>query len=164
MKKLSILLIAIVIVSCHQTKKEVLNNEVLVSTSEEKSFDWLLGDWERLHEKEGKRTFEFWKKINTNEYAGIGFTMKDKDTIWQETMRLVDTDGNWNLLVKAPEDSKPTLFKMTNHNDNEFTCENKEIEFPNKIKYWKNGNKMNALVSNAEMEIPFEFEKLKIKK
>ena len=87
--------------------------------------------------------------------------MKDKDTVWQETMRLVDTNGTWNLVVKAPDEIKPTLFKMTNHTDNEFTCENHEIEFPNKIKYWKNGDKMNALVSNPEMEIPFEFEKLK---
>lgn len=45
------------------------------------------------------------------------------------------------------------------HNQNEFTCENNEIDFINKIKYFKNGDKTNASVSNSEMEIVFEFEK-----
>lgn len=161
MKKLLILFFGILIVSCNGHKKEILEKKTEEIASEQTSFDWLLGDWERLGEKEGKRTFEKWQKINANEYSGIGFTMKDKDTVWQETMKLVDTNGTWNLVVKAPDEIKPTLFKMTNHTDNEFTCENHEIEFPNKIKYWKNGDKMNALVSNPEMEIPFEFEKLK---
>ena len=159
MKKLLIVLFGILIVSCNQNKNEALEKKTVEITIEQTSFDWLLGNWERLGEKDGKRTFEKWQKISKNEYSGIGFTMKDKDTVWQETMKLVATDGTWNLLVKAPSDPKPTLFKMTNHTDNEFTCENHEIEFPNKIKYWKNGEKLNALVSNPEMEIPFEFEK-----
>ena len=49
---------------------------------------------------------------------------------------------------------------MTNHSENEFTCENTEIDFPNKIRYWKNGDKINASVSNTEMEIQFELKRL----
>jgi hypothetical protein len=50
-------------------------------------------------------------------------------------------------------------FKGISHSVDEFICENKEIDFPNKIKYWKNGNKLNASVSSPDVEIPFEFEK-----
>ena len=148
--------------SCNQSKKEKQKEEIKSETMIEKSenFDWLLGKWKRLNEEEGKETFENWNKINETEYSGIGFTMQNGDTIKQEKIRLTKTSGKWNLTVKVPEESESITFNGISHNETEFTCENNEIDFPNKIKYWKNGNRINAMVSGAEMEIPFEFEKL----
>ena len=34
-------------------------------------------------------------------------------------------------------------------------------QFPKKVKYWVEGEKIKATISNEEMEIPFEFEKIK---
>ena len=148
--------------SCNQTKKEKQKEEIKSETMIEKSenFDWLLGKWKRLNEEEGKETFENWNKINETKYSGIGFTMQNGDTIKQEKIRLTKTSGKWNLTVKVPEESESITFNGISHNETEFTCENNEIDFPNKIKYWKNGNRINAMVSGGEMEIPFEFEKL----
>ncbi|MGZ2368387.1 hypothetical protein ACXR6G_01200 [Ancylomarina sp. YFZ004] len=163
MKKILILLIGVLIISCNQRKKENQKTDVKPTTLIEKSenFDWLLGKWKRLNEEEGKETFENWEKIKETEYSGLGFTMQNGDTIKQEKIRLTQTSGKWNLTVKVPEESESTTFNGVSHNDNEFTCENNEIDFPNKIKYWKNGNKINATVSGGEMKISFEFEKLK---
>ena len=155
MKKILILLIGILITSCNQTKKEKQKDEI-----KSENFDWLLGKWKRLNEEEEKETFENWNKINETEYSGIGFTMQNGDTIKQEKIRLTKTSGKWNLTVKVPEESESITFNGISHNETEFTCENNEIDFPNKIKYWKNGNRINAMVSGGEMEIPFEFEKL----
>tara|TARA_B110000093_G_C12764288_1_gene323858 strand:- start:153 stop:647 length:495 start_codon:yes stop_codon:yes gene_type:complete len=162
MKKILILLIGILIMSCNQSKKEKQKEEIKSETMIEKSenFDWLLGKWKRLNEEEEKETFENWNKINETEYSGIGFTMQNGDTIKQEKIRLTKTSGKWNLTVKVPEESESITFNGISHNETEFTCENNEIDFPNKIKYWKNGNRINAMVSGGEMEIPFEFEKL----
>jgi len=148
--------------SCNQTKKEKQKEGIKSETMIEKSenFDWLLGKWKRLNEEEGKETFENWNKINDTEYSGIGFTMQNGDTIKQEKIRLTKTSGKWNLTVKVPEEPESITFNGISHNETEFTCENNEIDFPNKIKYWKNGNRINAMVSGGEMEIPFEFEKL----
>ena len=148
--------------SCNQTKKEKQKEGIKSETMIEKSenFDWLLGKWKRLNEEEGKETFENWNKINDTEYSGIGFTMQNGDTIKQEKIRLTKTSEKWNLTVKVPEESESITFNGISHNETEFTCENNEIDFPNKIKYWKNGNRINAMVSGGEMEIPFEFEKL----
>jgi len=148
--------------SCNQSKKEKQKEEIKSETMIEKSenFDWLLGKWKRLNEEEEKETFENWNKINETEYSGIGFTMQNGDTIKQEKIRLTKTSGKWNLTVKVPEESESITFNGISHNETEFTCENNEIDFPNKIKYWKNGNRINAMVSGGEMEIPFEFEKL----
>ena len=162
MKKILILLIGVLIISYNQSKKE--NQETYVKSTalieKSENFDWLLGKWKRLNEGEGKKTFENWKKIKKKEYSGIGFTMQNGDTIKQETIRLTKTSGKWNLIVKVPEEPESITFNGVSHSGTEFTCENNEIDFPNKIKYWKNGNKINATVSGGEMKISFEFEKM----
>lgn len=162
MKKTLLVLAGILIISCNQSKKENPKANTKSNTSAEisENFDWLLGKWKRLNEKEGKETLENWEKVSNTEYAGLGFTMQNGDTINQENMWLVQTNGKWDLTVKVPEESESVSFKGTDHNESEFICENHEIEFPNKIKYWINGERLNATVSNSEMEIPFEFEKL----
>ena len=158
MQKALLVLIGILTISCNQSKKE--NPKANTSAEITKNFDWLLGKWKRLNEKEGKETFENWEKISNTEYKGIGFTMQNGDTLNQEIMRLIQTNGKWDLIVKVPEEAESIMFMGTSHNDSEFICENHEIDFPNKIKYWINGQRLNASVSNSEMEIPFEFEKL----
>ena len=62
--------------------------------------------------------------------------------------------------MKVPNEPESITFEGTSHDKNEFICENTEIDFPNKIKYWKNGSNINASVSGVDMEIPFEFERL----
>lgn len=150
--------------SCNQTKKNNSDSKSVERkteiTEQTENFDWLLGKWKRLNEEEGKETFENWKKINETEYSGIGFTMQNGDTIKQEKIQLIKSNINWDIIVKVPEESGSITFKGTSHNENEFTCENKELDFPNKIKYWKNGKNISAMVSGGEMEISFEFEKL----
>jgi len=163
MKKIWILLFGVLLVSCNQkskSKQEVVAENTEVS-DEAINFDWLLGKWRRANEEEGKETFENWKKMNDSEYKGLGFTMQNGDTIKQEKIKLIYIKGNWDLKVKAPEDPEFITFKGTSFNKNEFICENSELEFPNKIKYWKNGEKINAAVSGGDFEISFEFEKLK---
>ena len=162
MNKTLLVLAGILIISCNQSKKENQKANTKSNTSSEitENFDWLLGKWKRLNEEEGKETLENWEKISNTEYAGIGFTMQNGDTLNQENMRLVQTDGKWDLIVNVPEELESVSFMGTEHNKSEFICENHEIEFPNKIKYWINGERLNATVSNSEMEIPFEFEKL----
>lgn len=164
MKKIGLfLLIGILIASCNQNQKKNPNEREAEPTKMNQvveNFDWLLGQWKRLDEEEGKETFENWDKISETRYSGIGFTMQHGDTIKQERIRLTKINGGWNLTVKVPEETESITFKMIDFSESDFTCENNEIDFPNKIKYWKNGAKINASVSNSEMEIPFEFEKL----
>ena len=70
--------------SCNSTTKKTDNN----SEKQIENFDWLLGNWERLHEEQGKETFENWKKISQNEYSGIEFTIQGSDTIKEEEFRI----------------------------------------------------------------------------
>ena len=144
----------------YNNKGTKINVEEQISNE---NFDWLLGNWIRNNEEEGIETYEVWIKKSSYVYIGIGFTMQDNDTLKQEKIRLIKTDEKWNLEVQSPGDSNPIIFNMTSYSDQEFICENKVLDFPKLIKYWKNGNKIHALVSGDNMEIPFEFERVKIK-
>ncbi|MHA7941521.1 DUF6265 family protein [Formosa sp. 3Alg 14/1] len=162
MKNLLLICFAVLLCACNQGKKKQQTVETSSTVSEKQSedFDWLLGQWKRLDEEVGQDTFENWEKINDSEYSGIGFTIQDGDTISQEKIRLLKVANHWNLNVKAPGEEHWTIFNGTNHNSNSFVCENTEIEFPNRIKYWIDEYTLHALVSGSDMEIAFEFEKL----
>jgi hypothetical protein len=163
MKKIWILCIILSFSSCKEEQKQenkIKAPEAVVITENPENFDWLLGQWKRLDEEEGKETFENWEKYNDTAYYGIGFTMQNKDTIKQELIKLKKVDDHWNLSVKTPDELQAIDFKMTTYNATEFVCENTEIDFPNKIRYWIVGDTLNASVSNPEITIPFKFEKL----
>lgn len=157
MKKALYIPLIFFIIACGQSKNETQPETII---SEENNYDWLLGNWKRLYEEEGKETFENWEKINKNIYKGHGFTLQNSDTLWQEYIQLTKEDTSWNLLVKSPEETEFTTFAGVTHNPTSFTCENLEIEFPNKIHYWIEGKNLKASVSGAEMKIDFTFEKI----
>lgn len=162
MNKIVILLIGISFFSCAQeiNENKRSENKSTEITNNNANFDWLLGEWKRNNEEAGKETFENWKKISDTEYEGLGFTLQNGDTIFQEKIRLIGSDTNWNLIVQLKDASDAVTFKISSYNDNEFICENKENDFPNKIKYWKNVDNINAAVSGADMKISFEFERI----
>ncbi|MDR2236112.1 MAG: DUF6265 family protein [Chryseobacterium sp.] len=151
---------ALLVLSCNQSAKTNQNSpEAQPEKVNTANFDWLAGKWKRSNEQAGKETFENWNKISPTEYSGIGFTLQKGDTINQETMKLVNHNGEWSLLVKTPEEKQPTEFRMTEMKNNEFVCINDSLDFPKRIQYQSEGKKLKAVISNEKMKIPFEFEK-----
>lgn len=172
MKKIFLLPIVVLALSCRQEVKREQNTPPATPIQNEKeneneeNLDWLVGNWKRLNNQDGKETFENWekinsKKLNTTEYAGIGFTLQKADTISQEHMSFVQIDGNWTLFVKTPDEKDPIKFKMTTLNNNALICTNDSIDFPKRIEYKLANDTLKAKVSNEEMEVVFEFKKLK---
>lgn len=149
MKNILLLLVLLFSFSCNCNQKS------------DESFDWLLGEWQRTNEEENLTTYEYWKKISDTEYEGLGIRLQQTDTLFQENIKLVKSDKTWNLLVITKEDSIPTTFKVTKIESTSFTCENPDNEFPNKIRYFKEGDHLKAIISSEEMEIPFQFERIK---
>ncbi len=150
MNKILLLSICILTISCKTDPK----------LTAEENFDWLEGNWQRTNEREGKKTFENWKKISDTEYSGEGFTLMHTDTVFQENIKLLKTDENWTFEVRMKENDTPTVFKLTALKIGTFTCENPENEFPKKIKYEKKGIKLEAVISGGGTEIPFIFERI----
>ncbi len=127
----------------------------------DQNFDYLIGSWIRTNEKPDRNTFENWKKLGPTEYQGIGFTIKDKDTIWQEDVILSKTNTDWNFSVNQKGEASQTVFKLSKISKDGFTCENQENDFPKIICYKIDGELLKAEIEGGDMKIPFEFEKLK---
>lgn len=152
-----IFLLLVLLVSCKDIQKE--KSEIKVITAD--NFDWLLGNWQRTNNEPNMLTYESWQKINELEYNGLGLTLQEKDTLFMERIKLRKTKNDWNLEVITKEDKQPTLFRLTTIEENGFTCKNPLNEFPKTIHYFRNGEKLGALISGNDMEISFEFEKRK---
>jgi hypothetical protein len=75
-------------------------------------------------------------------------------------MRILETDGKWNLLVKTPKEKEFIKFEMSEIKGDKFEFKNDTLDFPKLIKYWKNGTNISALVSGDSLEIPFEFRRI----
>ena len=155
MKKLLAIFLFIGLLACNQNNTNS-NTEESTSTP---SLDWLLGDWKRTNDKEGKQTFEHWEKISDEAYLGLGFTLQEKDTVFKENMKLFPIDGVWNLEVTGVNENA-TYFHFTNQTKNSFVCENPNNEFPKKIEYQFLDKKLKAKISGGEMEVAFDFEKI----
>ncbi len=169
MKKVFILLIGILVVSCNQNKNEkpkpIENSIELTETVD--NFDWLLGKWKMSNEEAGKETFENWDRKSQTEYVGFSYTMQKGDTLKHEKFKLVKLNDNWSFKIQLQGEVVPSSFKMTSSNAQEFVCENKSINFPNrkfdspnKIKYWKKENKLYAGVSGKKINLQFEYIKV----
>jgi len=156
MKKILTIFLLIGLISCNDNSSASNSNDTF---SSKHNLDWILGNWQRTNDKEGKVTFEHWKKISNREYVGIGITLQEKDMVFKENMKLIPIDGVWTLVVTGVNEN-PTHFSFTNQTKNSFVCENPNNEFPKKIEYQFSGKKLKAKVSAGEMEIAFDFEKI----
>lgn len=75
-------------------------------------------------------------------------------------MKIVETDSKWNLLVKTLEEKEFVRFEMSEIQEEKFECKNDTLDFPKLIKYWKNGDKLNALVKGDSLKLSFEFKRI----
>ena len=141
MKRLTILILLLTIFSCQTAYK-----------TNKPSF--LYGNWERINDKEGQKTHEIWNENLT----GIGFTLKDKDTVFKEILSIVSMNDILTLKVEGVNKTA-TLFKITQQTDTSFVAQNPTHDFPTKIRYWLDNKQLKAHVSNNEFGIDFVFKK-----
>lgn len=156
-KFISISLIALSLTMCHTKQKSDPNNTI----NPTENFDWLLGNWKRTNDKIGNVTYENWEKISEIHYSGIGYTLQNGDTISLEFMKLTKLENSWDFIVKTRKDSLSTVFDVKALNDSSFTCTNDINEFPNVIYYSKDGANLKAKIKGGDLEIAFDFEKIK---
>jgi len=123
-------------------------------------FSWLLGSWQRVNEKEGQQTFEYWKQASNELYVGMGCTLKEGDTIWKENIELQKVGKDWNFEVKGKGETQPTVFTLTKIEKEGFVCENPENEFPKIISYQKSDTGLSAIISGGGSDITFEFKRI----
>jgi len=140
MKSVALVCCVLLVFSCNNESKKILRP------------NFLIGNWTRTNNKKGATTYEFWKK----DFKGLGFTLKNNDTIFKEILSIVNIKDTLFLKVEGVN-AEPTLFRFTSQTDTSFVCENPENEFPKKITYYKENNLLKAQVSSEDFKIDFIF-------
>jgi hypothetical protein len=129
---------------------------VLFSQNDLAKVDWLTGTWTRTNAKPGKTGLEVWTK-NGSELAGRGITMKGADTAFVEKLKIVSKDGKLFYVADVPENSSAVWFEFTELTAKGFVCENPKHDFPKKISYRLDGDKLKATISGNGKEIDYLF-------
>lgn len=98
--------------------------------------NWFLGKWEN-ETPEG--TFsEEWKVENDSVYYGKSLYVVKKDTIFSETVKLIQSNNNLFYIVTTipPQNGvEPVSFKLTSSTSDYLVFENPTHDFPKKITY-----------------------------
>lgn len=122
------------------------------------SFDWILGEWQRQNDEDGKQTYEFWQQSSDTVYHGLGCTIAAGDTTFREDLRIHRSDESWYYEVTGVHET-PVQFKIVAVQPTGFLAENHANEFPKEIRYSRTGVGLHAVVSDQQFEIAFDFVK-----
>ncbi len=130
------------------------------ATVQAPTLDWLIGQWHRTNEQPDHETYELWTKANDSLYEGTAFTMMAQDTVWQERIDFALRSQGWCYEVWGQGDTIPVVFVMTEQADQQFACENPAHDFPKKITYILEGDRLDAEISGGGDPISFLYEKM----
>jgi len=125
--------------------------------------NWFLGKWEN---KTPEGTFsEEWKVENDSVYYGKSHYIVKNDTIFTETIKLIQSKNNVFYIVTTipPQNGvEPVSFKLTSSTTDYLVFENPEHDFPKKITYkLVNKDSMYAEISGDGKSQGFPFKKVK---
>lgn len=124
-----------------------------------KKLGWLVGEWDRTNVSKGNAGIEKWIANSAFELQGWGITMKESDTAFVEKTKLIVRNDTIYYVADVPGNKQPVYFKITAITESSFTCENSKHDFPKKITYTKNGNKLKATISGGNKSIDYLFDK-----
>lgn len=93
---------------------------------------WFLGKWQ--YQEQGALSTEKWVQTGPAEYLAHGYTLKGKDTVFQEHIRLIAADSGVFYIPNVGAQG-PVPFRLTHYDKQFVSFENPAHDFPNKITY-----------------------------
>jgi len=125
--------------------------------------NWFIGKWEN---KTPEGTFsEEWKVENDSVYYGKSHYVVKNDTIFTETIKLIQSKNNVFYVVTTippPNGVEPVSFKLTSSTTDYLVFENPEHDFPKKITYkLVTKDSLYAEISGDGKSQGFPFKKVK---
>lgn len=102
-----------------------------------KELAWLEGTWQNTT-PDGLYT-EQWTKESDSVFSADATVIKDKDTLFYETVVLDQKGDSLHYIVTTPKqnDAKPVSFTLKSFTANSYIFENKQHDFPQRITYTK---------------------------
>ncbi|MBC9033138.1 hypothetical protein IAG41_12130 [Sphingomonas sp. JC676] len=111
---------------------------------------WLVGEW-CTEPSQGEQTCERWAPMAKHEMRGVSETRRGAETVSAETMRIIDHAGR--LVFHAePKGQAAADFQSTvrDYAPSELTFENRAHDYPQRVRYWRDGELLMAEISLAD--------------
>ncbi|MBN8480769.1 MAG: hypothetical protein J0L88_04165 [Xanthomonadales bacterium] len=123
------------------------------------AFDWLAGHW--CGGEDGRVIEEVWLPEAGGALLGMSRTIRDGKVETFEFMRIV-VDGDRATFHVQPNGVPATLFTMATRDAGSIRFENPAHDFPNRIEYRRNGERLEAAIAGPgrdgrTMTIPFAY-------
>jgi len=128
-------------------------------TDDFRKLEWLSGVWVRTNMPANRSGNERWVKMSAGEWQGFGLTLKGQDTVAFEKLKMVIKDDAIYYVADLSENKQPVYFKLTEISENGFMVENPEHDFPKKIRYQKDGDKLRATIADNAKSIDYFFQR-----
>lgn len=157
MKHLLIVAALLLAISCGETKNEkaIETIDVVVEKSPKlEKLTWLLGDWININSE--TQSYEHWERESATSFVAYSLTLRGKDTVLHEQMRMYDESNVLQLYVETVGDNpNPVVFTQKDNAQHPFTFENPRNEFPSQIVYTlPEANKIHAWVAGFIDGVP----------
>ncbi|MEO8042091.1 MAG: DUF6265 family protein, partial [Acidobacteriota bacterium] len=110
---------------------------------------WLAGCWEMRNEKRDLLITEMWMKPAGDAMLGVGRTLKAGKLVDYEFLRIVEDANGLSYISRPSANKDDTVFKMIRSSANEIVFENPTHDFPQRILYKRNGDKMTARIEGT---------------
>jgi len=105
-----------------------------------RQFQWLIGKWSEIS-PDGVFC-EIWSEGTPNTLYGMGYFIRESDTIFREEIQITCQEQNLYYLAKAEGQNKneTVSFKLIETTDSSWTFANPSHDFPQQITYMQLGN------------------------
>lgn len=113
--------------------------------------DWLTGCWQG----DDQVTREVWSRSEDGYYFGYSVVTKNGHVIFYEQMRI--DPAPMPVFNAYPAGKGLFPFAATDLSETSITFANPDHDFPQKIKYWRDGEALKAVISTINDESPAQF-------
>lgn len=125
----------------------------------------MAGCWERKDAAKKLLITEQWMSPAGTSILGMGRTVKDGTTTGWEYMRIERRDDGLYFVSRPKENAEDTSFKLIRSTLDEVVFENKEHDFPQRVIYKLQGEKMTGRIEGTmngkERGIDFPYKRVK---
>lgn len=110
--------------------------------------NWMAGAW--IETKGDRWTDEFWTHMRGDIMIGAGRSGEgEKLESWEQPRITRDADGGLTFWG-SPGGAKPVPFRMVSSGPTEIVFANPAHDYPQRIRYWREGKMLNAEISLAD--------------
>lgn len=110
--------------------------------------NWMAGAW--IETKGDRWTDEYWTTMRAGIMIGAGRSGNGETLLAWEATRIVRNPDGTLTFWASPKGSKAVPFRMISGGENEIVFESKANDYPQRVRYWREGKSLKAEISLAD--------------